>query len=108
MFRMDGDAVIIVLAAFAQVVESTFLFFEIETGCVWEPEERHYHARETKPWNDVEFRLRIDVIIQNTRSESAEFSNRGGEAVRCGADRSREDFGCDEEGYGVGAELVEE
>lgn len=50
----------------------------------------------------------VDVVVQHSRRQSAEFTHGGTETVCSGSDRDREHFGCDEEGGAVGAELLEE
>lgn len=49
-----------------------------------------------------------DVVVEDGRRESSEFTYCGAESVGGGSDRGGEDLGGDEEGRAVGSELVEE
>ena len=56
----------------------------------------------------MKFLLCVDVAVQHGGSQGAQFATCGGETMSGGTDGSRVDFGGDEEGNGVGAELIEE
>ena len=108
MLGVDGDAVVVVLAAGADELPAALLLFEIEACGFGQEDEGEDHAAETKPGDGVEDLGDGDVVVEDGGGEGAEFAAGGGEAVGGGADRGRVDFGGDEEGDGVGAELVEE
>ncbi len=108
VLRVHGDAVVFVFAAGADELPATLLLFEVEAGGVGEEEEGDEHADEAEPGDDVEFRLGVDVVVEDGGEEGAEFTPGGAEAVGGGADGGGVDFGGYEEGDSVGAELVEE
>lgn len=108
VLRVHGDTVVFVFAALTDEPPAAFLFLEIETRGIREEEHGDDDTGETEPGHDVELHLRVDVVAQHGGEESTEFAAGGGETVGGGADGSREDFGGDEEGDAVGAELVEE
>lgn len=108
MLRVDGDAVVVLIAAGTDELPAAFLLLEVEAGGVGEEEDGEDDAGEAEPGNDVELLLDGDVVVHDGGGESAEFADCGGEAVGGGADGGRVDFGGDEEGDGVGAELIEE
>lgn len=105
---VHGDAVVLVFATGADKLPAALLLFEVEAGGVGQEEEGDEHAGQAEPGDDVEFRLRVNVIVENGGEERAEFAPGGAEAVRGGADGRGVDFSGYEEGDGVGAELVEE
>lgn len=107
MLWVDGWAVVFALAATAEEVPAALLLLEIQAGGIWEEEPSENHARQAEPGDDVEFGLGVDVIVEDGSEESTEFTDCGGKAVGCRADRGGEDFCGDEEGYRVGAELIE-
>lgn len=108
MLGVHGHAVVLGLAALAEVGEAALLLLEVEAGGVGQPEEGHQHAGQAEPGHDVEAHLDVDVVEQDGREERADLADGGGEAVRGGADGRGVDLGRHEEGDGVGAELVEE
>ena len=108
MLRVHRYAVVVLLATCADVLPPALLLFEVEACGVGEEEEGEQHACEAEPGHDVEFGLRVDIIVEHGGSQGAQFSDRGGEAVGRGADGGGVHLGSDEEGHGVGAELVEE
>ena len=105
---MHRDAVVVVLAAGADEVPAALLLLEVEAGGVGEEEHGDEHAGEAEPGDDVKFGLGVDVVVQDSGEQGAEFPAGGAEAVGGGADGGGVDFCGDEEGDGVGAELVEE
>ena len=54
MLGVDCDAMVVMLPAGTDELPATLLFFEIETGCIWEEEKGDKHAHETEPWHDEE------------------------------------------------------
>ena len=108
MLGVHGRAVVILLAALADIVPSPLLFLEIEARGIGKEQPGDEHAAEAEPRHDVELLLGGDVVVQHGGGQGAEFPDCGAEAVCGGADGRGEYFGGDEEGYRVGAELVEE
>lgn len=108
MLGVDGDAVVVLLAARANVCPSALLLLEVETRGVREEECGEEHTGETEPGDDVKLGLDVDVVVEDGGEEGAELADGSGEPVSCGADGRGEDLSRDEEGDGVGAELVEE
>ena len=108
MARVDGDAVVFLLPAGADVRPATFLLLEIQTGGIRKEDEGDDQTGETEPGHDQEASLGADVVVQNGRGEGTEFTTGGGEAVSGSTDGSGEDLGSDEESGAVGAELAEE
>lgn len=108
MGGVDGDAVVLVGLALADVVPAALLLLEVEAGGVGEEEPGEEHAGEAEPGDDVELGLNVDVVVEDRGEEGTRLADAGGEAVGRGADGGGEDLAGDEEGDGVGAELVEE
>ena len=108
MLGVHGDAVVVLFFSGANVRPATLLLLQVQTRCVREEQPRHKGACETEPWHDVELGLRVDVVVEYRGEEGTGLSDRGREAVSRSADRGGKDFGGDEEGDAVGAELVEE
>ena len=108
MLGVDGDTVVLGLAARTDICPSALLLFEIETGGVGKEEIGQDHARQTEPRDDVEFLLGSDVVVEHGGEESAHLTDGGGETVGGGTDGCGEDLSGDKEGDGVGTELVEE
>jgi hypothetical protein len=105
---VDGDAVVVMLAALADVPPAALLLLQIQTGSVGEEEQGQEHAGQTEPGDDVETLLDTDVRVENGGQECAELPAGSRDAVRSGADGGRVTFGGHDEGDGVRAELVEE
>jgi len=68
---MDGNAMVLVTAASADVVPATLLLLQIQTSGVRKEQPGENHASETKPWNNVELGLGVDVVVQNRSQQSA-------------------------------------
>ena len=105
---VDGDTVVFRFPACSNILPATFLFFEIETGGVWEEKQSQQHTSETEPRHDVEFLLGGDVIAHDGGSQGPQFTTSGGETMSRGPNGGRKDLGGNEEGNGVGTKLVEE
>ena len=108
MVRVDSDTVVLGVTALTEVAPATLLLLEIETGGVGEEDQGQEHTSETEPRDDVEPGLGADVVVQDGGDESTELTHGGGETVGGGTDRGGEDLTGDQEGDGVGTELVEE
>lgn len=108
VLRVDGDAVVLVLAAGADVGPAALLLLEVEAGGVGQEEEGEQHAGQTEPRDDVEAGLHVDVVVQDGGHQGTELAGGGGEAVGGGAHGGGVDLSSDKEGDAVGAELVEE
>ena len=65
------------------------------------------HTDETKPTDNPELGVIIDVVVQCGRRQSTQLSHGGTETMRSRSDGDREDFGGNEESSTVGAELLE-
>lgn len=74
MLRVDGNAVIVLLAAGSDVRPATLLLLEIEARGVWKEEDGQEHTRQTKPRHNVEFGLCVDVVEQDGRSKGAKLA----------------------------------
>lgn len=105
---MDGDAVVVVGLAGADVAPTAFLLLEIKTGGVGKEQPGENHAGETEPGNDVELGLGVDIVVEDRGEKRTRLADAGTEAVGGGADGGGEDLTGDEEGDAVGAKLVEE
>lgn len=108
MLLVDGHTVVFTLATRADVLPSSLLLLEVETGGVREEDGGDEHAAKTEPWDDVELLLRSDVVVQHGREEGTALSDGGRETVSSGTNRCGEHFSGDEEGDSVRTELVEE
>ena len=98
---------VVAFATGTDVLPAAFLLLEIETGGVGEEEKGEDHSTETEPRNDVELLLGGDVVVHDSRKQSATLSARCGESVGGRTDRGRVDFGSDEEGDCIRTELIE-
>lgn len=72
---------VLIGAAGLEVCPSSLLFMEIETSGVRNVEPGEEHTSKTEPRNDVELHLCVDVIVQDTGKEGAQFPNSSTEAV---------------------------
>ena len=108
MHGVDGDAVVVLGLAGADVAPPPLLLLKVKTGGVGEEQPGEDHAGETEPRHNVELGLGVDVVVENGGEKSTGLAHAGAEAVGRSADGSWEDLTGDEEGDAVGAELVEE
>ena len=108
MFGVHGRPVVFMLPAGANELPAPLLLLQIQAGGVGQKEPGDQHAAEAEPRHHVELRLRVDVVVHDRRQQRAQLAAGRGEAVGGGADGRGVDFGRDQEGDGVGAELVEE
>ncbi len=67
----------------------TYLF-EIEASGIWQEKPSHDHAHKAKPWNDIEFRLCINVVVKYTRGERTKLTHGSRKSVGGSPDRGRE------------------
>lgn len=105
---VDSNPVILIGLAVTNISPPALLFLEVETGCVWEVEEGKEHASKTKPRNNVELGLVVDVVVEYRGKQSTGLAHAGRESVSSGTDGSRENLAGNQESDRVGAELVEE
>lgn len=108
VLRVHRDAVVLRLAALEDVPPPALLLLEVQARRVRQPQPRHDHARQAEPGDHVEAHLRVDVVVQHRGEQRARLAHARREAVRRRADGRGEHLGGDQEGDGVGAELVEE
>lgn len=106
--RVHSDAVVVFLATLEEVSPASLLLLQVQTGGIGQPDECEQHTGQTEPGDDVESCLRVDVVVQDRSKESTGLSDTGRETVGGGSHWGRENFTSDQEGYGVGSELVEE
>lgn len=105
---VNGGPVIIIRTATANAVPPTFLLLQVKTSGIRKEEEGKDHATESKPRDNVELGLRVDVVVENGGQQSTAFTGGGRETVRRSANRGRVNLGSDEEGDRVRTKLVEE
>lgn len=108
MLPVDGDAVVFVFLACADVRPAALLLLEVEAGGIWEEQPGEECAGKTEPGDDVEFGLRVNVVVQNGGEKCTGLANSGRKTMSRGTNGGREDLGSDEEGDAVGSKLVEE
>lgn len=108
MLRVDSNTMVLLRLALTDVSPAALLFLEIQTSGVGKEHPGQEHTSKTEPRNDVELGLSINVVVENGGEKSASLAQAGRETVGSGTDGGGEHFTSDEEGDGVGAELVEE
>ena len=108
MFRVDGDTMILMLAARANELPAALLLLEIEARRIRQEEECEQRTCEAEPGYDMKFLSRGNIVVHDGGGEGTELSDSRGEAMCGSADRGWEDFGGDQEADAVGTELVEE
>lgn len=108
MLGVDGRSVVLLFAAFTDVLPAALLLLQIETGGIGKEEPGENDTSKTEPGDDVELLLRSDVVVKDGGEESTEFTGSGRDTVSGGTDGGREDFCGDEESDGVGTKLIEE
>lgn len=108
MSRVDSNTVVLTLLAIPNIVPAALLLLKIKTSSIGKKDPCQKHASETKPWDDVELSLVINVVVENGSEKSAGFADTGGEAVGSSTDGRGEYLTSHEEGDRVGTELVEE
>src|SRR5690242_11374433 len=99
---------VVVLAAGTNACPPALLLLEVETSCVGKEDPGHKSTDETKPGNEVELRLSVDVVVQDRGEQSTRLTGSSREPVGSSTDGSRKHLGSDQERDGVGPELVEE
>jgi len=67
--------VVLVLTTGADKCPTALLFLEIETGRVWQEDQSDEEPGETEPWDDVETRANIDVVVKDGGSQSTQFAD---------------------------------
>lgn len=105
---VDGDTMIIILTALADVPPTTLLLLQVETSGVGKEEESDDHAGKTEPWDNVETLLDGGVRTQDGSNQSTQLTPSSRHTVGTGTDGSRVAFSSDNESNTIGAELVEE
>ena len=81
---VDGHAVVVVLAARADVVPAALLLLEVQARGVGEEDHGQEHADQTEPGDDVEAGLRIgDVGEHDGRGQGAELATGGAKKKGC-------------------------
>ena len=105
---VNGNAVVVVLAAGTDACPATLLLLEIETGCVGQEGPGQESTDKTEPRNEVELCLGVDVVVQDRGKQSSSLTGGSRETVSSGTDRCGEDLSGDQERDRVGAKLVEE
>lgn len=108
MLGVDSRSVVILFAAFTDVLPAALLLLQVETGGIGEEEPGKNDTSKTEPGDDVELLLRGDVVVKDGGEESTKFTGSSRDTVGGSTDGSREDFCGDEESDGVGTKLVEE
>jgi len=106
MARMDGNAVVVLFTSLSDKYPISFLFTKIQSGSIGDKEDGEEETDQSEPSDNVKLCLIGDVIVDNCRSECTEFSTGCRESVSCGSNGSGIEFGSEEEGGGVGSELL--
>lgn len=65
MLRVDGDTMVVLLAAGANELPATLLLLEVQVGGIGEEEDGEDDAGEAEPGDDVECLLGVDVVVQD-------------------------------------------
>ena len=125
MARMNGDTTVLACSTLSDVCPVSFLFAQVETGRVckedptenetWDeqlsatytPENVTTHTDETKPTDNPELGVIINVVVQDGRRQSTQLSHGRTETMSSRSNGDREDFGGNEESGTVGTELLE-
>ena len=105
---MDGNTVIVIFAAGADVCPATFLLLKIQTSGVRHKEHVNEDTSKTEPWYDPETRLGRPIAVTDSGGQGAQFANSGRHTVGSGSDGHRVNLSGRKEGDTVGAELLEE
>lgn len=99
---MDGDTVVFTRTTFTDVLPVSVLFAQIKTGGVGDENQSDDPAGESEPAYNPEFRVVVDVVVDNGGEESTEFTGRGGKTVGGGSDGNGEDLSSEKEGGAAG------
>lgn len=107
MLGVDGDTVVLVGAALANVAPAALLLLEVKAGGVGEVEPGEEHTSQTEPGNNVELGLGVNVSVEDRGQQGTSFAQTGREAVGGGTNGGGEHLASNQEGDRVGTKLVE-
>jgi len=108
MTWVNRHAVVLMLASLSDQNPISLLFAKIQSGSIGDKDQRKEETGKAEPSNDVKFGLIGDVIVQNGRSESTEFTTGSREAVGRSSNGSGIEFSSKEKCRRVRSELLPE
>lgn len=108
MSGVDGDTVVLLSSACSDIRPVSVLLSKIKSSRVGDKDESDDPTGESKPANDPELGVIVDIVVNHRRHERTEFTRRSGKTVCSSSDTDREDFSREKEGGTVGTELLEE
>lgn len=105
---VHGGAVVVSLAAGAEVLPAALLLAEIQTGGIGEEQVGNEGTEQTEPGHNVEALLSGGVGADDGDDQGTELTGGSRDTVSSTTDGGGEDLSGDQEGDTVGTELVEE
>ncbi|KAI3477577.1 hypothetical protein L1887_60617 [Cichorium endivia] len=106
--RVHRHAMVVLLAALHHALPVALLLAKVETRRVGDEDHGEHPAEQAEPRDHPELGVVVNVVVEDRGCERTELAHGGRNAVRGGTDGCGEHLGGEEEGGGVGAELVEE
>ena len=90
MSWVDGDTVVLFRSTFSDISPVSILLLQIQTGSVGNEDDSSDPSGETKPTDDPELGVVVDIVIENGWGQGTEFTGSGGKTVSSSSDGNRE------------------